>query len=93
MQVETALLNMSVKQGGFKYHFRVFGMTQPGVELRSPVLLANTLAIRTNNTSFECDILLELIKSLYLSNRYTITVRNKFDTLQVILETHTLNDQ
>ena len=32
---------LSVKQGGMKYHFRVFGMTPPGIELRSPGPLAN----------------------------------------------------
>ena len=34
---------LSVKQGGIKYHFGVFGMTQPGIETQSPVPLANTL--------------------------------------------------
>ena len=36
---------LSVKQGGIKYHFLVFGMTQPGIEPRSPGPLANTLTI------------------------------------------------
>ena len=36
---------LSVKQGGIKYHFWVFGMTPPGVETRSPGPLANTLLI------------------------------------------------
>ena len=31
---------LSVKQGGIKYHFWVFGMTRPGIELRSPGPLA-----------------------------------------------------
>ena len=34
---------LSVKQGVIKYHFKVFGMTQPGIEPRSPGALANTL--------------------------------------------------
>ena len=34
---------LSVKQGGIKYHFRVFGMTRPGIDPRSPRPLANTL--------------------------------------------------
>ena len=34
---------LSVKQGGIKYHFKVFGMTRPEIELRSPGPLANTL--------------------------------------------------
>ena len=37
------LILLSVKQGGIKYHvFKVFGMTQPGIEPRSPGPLANT---------------------------------------------------
>ena len=30
------LVELSVKQGGIKYHFWVFGMTRPGIECRSP---------------------------------------------------------
>ena len=30
------LIMLSVKQGGIKYHFCVFGMTWPGIEPRSP---------------------------------------------------------
>ena len=37
---------LNVKQGGIKYHFCVFGMTQPGIEPRSPGPVANTLLIR-----------------------------------------------
>ena len=37
---------LSVKQGGIKYRFWVFGMTQPGIEPRSPRPLANTLTAR-----------------------------------------------
>ena len=37
---------LSVKQGGIKYHFGVFGMTQPGIEFRSAGPLTNTLLIR-----------------------------------------------
>ena len=33
---------LSVKQGGFKYHFLVFDMTPPGIEPRSPEPLVNT---------------------------------------------------
>ena len=36
---------LSVKQGGIKYHFWVFGMTRPGIEPRFPGPLANTLTI------------------------------------------------
>ena len=36
---------LSVKQGRTKYHFWVFGMTQPGCEPWSPEQLANTLLI------------------------------------------------
>ena len=37
---------LSVKQGDIKYHFKVFGMTRPGIERRSPGPLANTLTAR-----------------------------------------------
>ena len=37
------LILLSVKQGGIKYIFKVFGMTRPGIEPRSPGSLANTL--------------------------------------------------
>ena len=40
------LIMLSVKPGGIKYHFWVFGMTQPGIEPRSPRPLANTLRIK-----------------------------------------------
>ena len=36
---------LSAKQGGIKYHFKVFGMTRPGTEPQSPGPLANTLLI------------------------------------------------
>ena len=38
------LILLSVKERGIKYHFKVFGMTRPGIELRSPGSLANTLS-------------------------------------------------
>ena len=35
---------LSVKQGGIKFHFfKVFGMTRPGIEPRSPGPLANPI--------------------------------------------------
>ena len=37
---------LSVKQGGNKHHFRIFGMTRPGYEPRSPGPVVNTLLIR-----------------------------------------------
>ena len=37
---------LSVKQGGSKYHFGVFGITRPWIEPRSRGPLANTLLIR-----------------------------------------------
>ena len=43
---------LSVKQGNIKYYFWVFGMTQPGIEPRSPRPLANTLPIRLKNVLF-----------------------------------------
>ena len=36
---------MSAKQGGIKYHFRVFGMTEPGIEPRSFRPSSNTLKL------------------------------------------------
>ena len=36
---------LSVKQGGIKYHFWVFDMTRPAIELQSPEPLANSLLI------------------------------------------------
>ena len=36
---------LSVKQGGIKYIFLVFGMTRPGIESWAPRLLANILTI------------------------------------------------
>ena len=41
------LILLSVKQGGIKYHFKVIGMTRPGIEPRSPGPLANTLLTRS----------------------------------------------
>ena len=46
------LIMLSVKPGGTKYHFRVSGMSRPGIEPRSPEPLANTqtiMPILTNN--------------------------------------------
>ena len=40
------LIVLSVKQGGIKYHFWVFGMTRLGIEPRSHWPLVNTLTIR-----------------------------------------------
>ena len=37
---------LSVKQGGIKYDFWVFGMIQPGIEPQSSRPLANPLLIR-----------------------------------------------
>ena len=44
--LDSYLIMLSVKQGGIKYHFWVFGMTRPGIEPRSPGPLANTLTAR-----------------------------------------------
>ena len=40
------LIMPSVKQGGIKYHFWVFGMTRHGIGPKSPGPLANTLHIQ-----------------------------------------------
>ena len=34
--LDTYLIMLRVKQDGIKYHFLVFGITRPGIELRSP---------------------------------------------------------
>ena len=39
---------LNVKQGGIKYHFKVFGMTRPGIEPQAPGPLVNILLIRPN---------------------------------------------
>ena len=46
LYTDPRLIMLSVKQGGIKYHFWVFGMTRPGTEPWSPEPLANTLHIR-----------------------------------------------
>ena len=40
------LIMLSVKQGGVKYHFWVFGITRPMIEPQSPRLLLNTIPAR-----------------------------------------------
>ena len=44
--LDTYFILLSVKQGGMKYHFKVFGMTRSGIEPRSPIPLANTVPAR-----------------------------------------------
>ena len=44
--LDTYLILLSVKQGGIKYHFKIFGMTRPGIEPRFPGSLTNTLPTR-----------------------------------------------
>ncbi len=46
LTLDPYLIMMGVKQGDIKYHFLVFGMTQPGIEPHSPGPLANTLTAR-----------------------------------------------
>ena len=43
--LNTYLILLSVKQGGIKYHFKVFGMTLTEIEPRCPGPLANSLLI------------------------------------------------
>ena len=43
--LDTYLILPSVKQGGIKYHFKVFGMTWPGIKPRCPGPLLNTLIL------------------------------------------------
>ena len=93
----TILIMLSAKQGGIKYHFFwVFGMTQLGIEPRSPRPLVNTLLIRPMARF----IGVELYRSVWV-NTFKITMwylrikvlRNKFDALQEISEILTLNDK
>ena len=44
--LDPCLIMLSVKQGGIKYHFWVFGMIRPGMEPQFSRPLANTLLIR-----------------------------------------------
>ena len=44
--LDSCFLMLSVKQRGIMYHFLVYGMARPGIEPRSPGLLANTLTAR-----------------------------------------------
>ena len=48
---------LSVKQGGIKYHFGVFGMTPPGIERKSLWRLANILLIRPDMMMISVNIL------------------------------------
>ena len=52
LTLELYLIMLSVKQGGIKYHFWVFGMTRPRIEPRSPGPLANTLTARPMSGNF-----------------------------------------
>ena len=53
LSLDPYLKMLSLKQGGIKYHFWVFGMTRPGIEPRSPRPLANTLSIMPMNNKRE----------------------------------------
>ena len=44
--IDMYLILLSIKQGGIKYHFKVFGMMRPAIDSRSPGTLANTLLTR-----------------------------------------------
>ena len=43
---------LSVKEGGIKYHLKVFGMTRPGIEPRSPGPLTNTIPTRPRENNW-----------------------------------------
>ena len=49
-KLDMYLILLRDKQGGIKF-FKVFGMTQPGIEPRSPGPLANTLPTKLMNVS------------------------------------------
>ena len=70
---------LSAKQGGIKYHFKVFGMTRPGIEPRSPGPLANTpklvdkfTYLGSSVTSTETDINTRLTKASKAFNRRSV---------------------
>ena len=46
LTLDTDFIMLSVKQGGIKQHFWVFGITPPGIEPRFPGPLVNTLRTR-----------------------------------------------
>ena len=43
LTLDTYLIRLSIKRGGIKYHFKVFGITRLGIEPRPPGPLVNTL--------------------------------------------------
>ena len=61
LTLDPYLLMKSVKQGDIKYHSLSFGMTQLGIERRSPGLLANTLTIMPMSSQ-DTKILLFLVE-------------------------------
>ena len=65
---------LSVKQGGIKYHFWVFGMTRPGIEPRSPGPLANTLtATILKSGTKKLIIIISRVISIHMGPMYTET--------------------
>ena len=50
---KTYLILLSIKQGSIIYHFKVFGMTLPGIETGSPGPWANSLPTRQMSHSSE----------------------------------------
>ena len=51
--LDSYVIMLSVKLGGIKYHFGVFGITRPGIEPRSPGSFANTLTIMPMSTEID----------------------------------------
>ena len=66
---------LSVKQGGIKDHFlkKIFGMTQPGIEPRSPGLLANALPTNETNIRLIIKIKVQFALDLHCKTSVIIT--------------------
>ena len=66
---------LSVKQRGIKYHFKVFGVTGPGIEPRSPGPLAKTLLTRPMSRLDFYSMTLFLTFLLFFSEDYVTSVQ------------------
>ena len=71
---------LSVKQGGIKYHFWVFGMTWPGIERRCPGPLRLFLS-NTNDSIYYKSIVstrLNVFKYCYVSLTIQLNISHLF---------------
>ena len=56
---------LSVKLGGIKYHFWVFGMTRPGIEPRSPRPLAQIKFCKWKKINKDDTLIIQNVNVLY----------------------------